>query len=275
MSKNNSKIPAVVKDVINPTINMTLVSADQNDKTKINISVSADDNYGISKIKIYVDNFIIPKQTCIEKTCSYTSTYTRGNTYKYSVNATDISGLNNSVGIFEFKVGEEENTANGNCNNNIDDDNDLAVDSLDTGCAGAYVNLTATLPSYSGTSTPALGPWEDTEIDLRCRISLYPSDLNLGRANACIFAMLDQNKNACTLKDTNTDVNVDYTCNVGSLGEKNISCNILNDCNAYLDPLTSQYTRQLNYTIKVTKPSLCRTIVGQDKIEISYAYCQA
>ena len=50
------------------------------------------------------------------------------------------------------------------------------------------------------------------------------------------------------------------------MGAKNISCNILKSCHAY--PAANPI-RQINYTTNVTKPTICRNVVGADKVEIS------
>jgi len=149
------------------------------------------------------------------------------------------------------------------CDNNIDDDNDKAIDELDTDClSSAYVKLEQPIsPKYFKSNSIAKQPWEESQIDLRCRIS--QSGSSIPKAKGCIFAKVG-NVN-CELKDTNSDENIDFLCDVKELGDKNASCNIYNSC--AVSP--SFNIRHINYTINVTQPVLCKPIVGEDRIDVS------
>ncbi len=270
-SDQTNNLMVEVKDNYYPQLKLLPIFID-NSNNKVSLRFTASDNWGINEIKIYVDDFNVAKKQCslsgatfsTYEDCLYEDTLSTGQ-HGYKISVKDISNLVNESGVVQFFVGVKEDIATGNCNNGIDDDNDGAIDELDLGCAsGAYVKLEAISPTYigGGSINPTKQPWEDSDVNLRCVISQTGSTLD--RAKNCIFAKVVDK--SCVINDNNNDANIDFTCNVGSIGSKNISCNILKDCLAY--PANNPI-RHLNYTINVTKPFLCRNIIGQDKIEIT------
>ncbi len=274
-----------IAPIIKPFNSNRMVRVDSVDKTKVSISAVAKDSVGINKMYIYVDDLVTPKKICSntdqgilfedelnefdEGTCVYTTNYQFGTKHIFKVNFSSFSGkVNNTMVPGEFTSGDEESTAKGNCDNDQDDDYDGATDEFDTGCGtSSYVKLVEINPYLKGTSNKATKPYEDSDIDLKCTIGLNEGNDKWGEARACVFGKVANTK--CIFNEADSDdQDLMFDCNVGAIGTKNVSCNILESCNAAQDA-SFKYIRHLNYTINVTKPTLCAKIKGTTKVKIS------
>ena len=277
---NGQCINSGVQDTVKPTV--TLVSPIDNvdnfvefiPNSQIAFTCSATDNNALSKVELWITGPGIPFSAVDSKSLSgtsssatFTKSYNTIGSYAWNCKFFDTAGnsafgnINGQSAGFKIQGGSVVNEI---CDNNIDDDSDGAIDALDTGCAsGAYVKLESILPTYFGkTITPAKEPFENSDINLNCKISQFGS--TLPRAINCIYANVGST--ACELDDSNSDENVNFVCNVGSLGYKNVSCNVLSSCHAY--PASSPI-KKLNYPINVTEPELCKTIVESSEITVS------
>jgi hypothetical protein len=158
-----------------------------------------------------------------------------------------------------------ENEYENGCSNNIDDDYDGIIDSLDLNCvSGEYVNV-------KEVDIDNINVLDNSEFEASCKIELKPNNpisATFYRAQPCVLFNIsnDLETEECLFKERNND-ELRFKCDSGFNGNKKLLCYINQEkCNYDLQNPNSLFKEK---EIKVGYAAdLCPRIIGVERLKV-------